>query len=113
MNELRGVLNLDIKGLTLLGHPGDHRRGLLERGLDSLQFFLDLATLPLARLLDVSVGRHELLVGGGEPGDATPKVVLQVSVWAVRACYTLEGMDLTHDLCDSPKSITNKIKMKN
>lgn len=113
VNKYRGILNLDKKVLTFRGHGADHGGGLLERGLDSLQFFLNLATLPLARLLDASVGRPELLVRAGEPSDAPSKVVLQLTVGAVRACYTLEGMDLTHDLCDAPKSITDKIEMKN
>lgn len=94
------------------GGHGDQGGGSLERGLDPLQFFLDLPTLPLAGLLDAGIGGQKLRVRGGEPGDAVPKVVLQLSVGAVRAHCPLEGMDLAHDLRDTPESRTDETRVK-
>lgn len=104
----RGVQDLGTEAVHSWGHQSDQGGGSLERSLDPLQFFLDLTTLPLAGLLEASVGHRELLVRGGQPGDATPEVVLQLSVRAVRVCDTLEGMDLTHDFGNAPESMTDK-----
>lgn len=74
-------------------------QGSLERGLNPPQLFLDPPSLFLAGLLEVgiAVSSQEVDVRGGEPGDAAPKVVLQLLVGAVRAHSLLEGTDLTHN----------------
>lgn len=96
------------EGVNLLGDQGDQGGGSLERGLDPLQFFLDLPTLPLAGLLDAGIRAQELRVKGREPGNAVPKVVLQLSIWAVWAHGRLEGMNLAHNLRDTPESRTDE-----
>lgn len=74
-------------------------QGSLERGLNPPQLFLDPPSLFLAGLLEagIAVSSQEVDVRGREPGDAPLKVVLQISVGAVRAHSLLEGMDLTHN----------------
>lgn len=94
------------------GDQRDQGGASLERGLDPLEFLLDLPTLLLAGLLDVGVGRPVLAVGGGEPGDAAPEVVLQLSVGGVRARRPLEGLDLAHHLRDAPESRTGETREK-
>lgn len=78
--------------------------GSLECGLHPPQLFLDPARLPLAGRLKggIAVGGQEVDVGGGEPGDAAPKVRLQLLVRAVRERRLLEGVDLAHNLRYAP-----------
>lgn len=82
------------------------RQVSLEGGLDPPQRVLDPPRLSLARLLEVGVvvGSQEVNVGGGEAGDAAPKVGLQVPVRAVGVRDLLEGVDLAHDLCYAPRT---------
>lgn len=76
----------------------------MESGLHPLQLVLDPPRLSLAGLLKVGiiVGGQKVDVRGGEPGDAAPKVSLQLPIRAVGAQSLLEGVDLTDNLCYAP-----------
>lgn len=93
------------------GRPGsgcDKQMGQrsLESSLHPPQRVLDPPRLSLAGLLKVGivVSGQEVDVGGGEPGDAVPKVGLRLAVWAVGVHSLLEGMHLTHSLCYPPRN---------
>ncbi len=85
----------------------------MESGLNPPQRVLDPPCLSLAGLLKVgiAVSGQEVEVRVGEPGDAAPKVGLQLPIRCVGACGLLEGVDLTHNLCYVPWATTEQHEM--
>lgn len=80
------------------------RQTSLEGSFHPPQCVMDPSGLTLAGPLKVGliVSSQEVDVCVGKPGDPMTKVVLKVLIRTVGVQNLLEGMDLTHNLCNVP-----------